>query len=325
MIKKSRIVVGLLSLAIVMLGGCASKPVTVDVFWDTSLLQNVTRLTDDGLLKSWAKISPDGTKMLYCEANKHSQWNIILLRDVTVPAKTPLITDSAYAPSWYENNNNYLFVAVEGGTGKIVRSAITGGGKTYVTRNPVGSDDTRPVIKNGAILCDTLANNRRQLISMKDNGTEVTILGDGHSPSWHPTQSKFVFIRENANDSGNSVYEMDLASVQVTQIFSETGSRCGSPSYSSNGQYILFQKQTAQNITGTMVERVGGFLNKVTKVKGTQIKWQIYTIKSDGTSLSPLTMGSVDAYSPSWVNDFVYFISDASGKTELYRARINFN
>jgi hypothetical protein len=37
-------------------------------------------------------------------------------------------------------------------------------------------------------------------------------------------------------------------------------------------------------------------------------------------------MGDVDAYCPSWdVDNFVYFISNASGKSEIYRAKINLN
>jgi uncharacterized protein YceK len=106
----------LISLAVLMLGGCGSlfekKVKTVDVFWDTSLMQNVTRITDDGLDKAWAKISPDGLKMLYCEIPKNdSQYKIMLLRDVTVPAKTPLINDSSFAPAWYGNNTNFLYIA----------------------------------------------------------------------------------------------------------------------------------------------------------------------------------------------------------------------
>jgi TolB protein len=322
MIKNSRLVtiaaVPLVLIAI-MMGGCPSSPSTVDVFWDTSLLQNVTRLTDDGLEKHWARVSPDGSKMLYCEFSKKSQWNVILLRDVTVPAKTPLVTDYAYAPAWYNNNNNFLYVTPEGGSGRIIRSAISGGGKTYVTRNSVGKDDHHPSVRGEVILFDTETNNgNRQIVSMKDNGTEITILGDGHSPSWHPSQAKFVFIRED------NVYEMDLASLQVTELFSDPKYRSVMPSYSADGGYILFQKGAEEKITGTAV--IGGIKGKIKNISGTRDRWQIFIIKADGTGLSPITLGSVNSVSPSWdVNNFVYFVSNASGKTEIYRARVNLN
>jgi len=312
-------------------GGCSSSPKTVDVFWDSSLLQNVTRLTDDGLAKDWARVSPDGKQMLYCESTKSIQrsdysgdsyqyWNIVLLRDVRIPAKTPLISDYAYAPAWSDNNTNFLYVANEEGNSRIMRSAVAGGGKTYVTRNPAGRYDARPSYRRGAILCDTNVSGKRQIVSMRDNGTEITILGEGHSPSWHPTASKFIFIRNG------DLFEMDLASIQVTQIYSDPKFNCAMPSYSANGQYIVFQKGAEQKTVGTVTEKVGGFFKKVKNVVATETRWQIFTIKADGTNLSPLTMGSVDAYCPSWdVNNMVYFISNASGKTEIYRAQVNFN
>jgi len=314
----------LLSLAVIMMGGCASSKATrVDVFWDTALMQNVTRLTDDGLEKAWAKISPDGTKMLYCEMPKNdSQYKIMLLRDVTVPAKTPLINDnfSVYTPAWYSNNSNFVYIASEKAGTRLIKSAITGGGKTYITRNSIGLAEEFPSVRGEAVLFDTLVDPnaypvpKYQIYSMRDNGTELTMLGDGRFPSWHPTQAKFVFIRE-----GN-IYEMDIASVQVTQLFSDIDYNCAFPSYSADGQYILFQKGAEKKVTGTKVGK------KIKKIISTQTKWQLFTIRADGTSLSPLTFGEVNAFHPSWgANNFVYFISDASGKTELYRARVNFN
>jgi len=332
MIFKNRlctVVAALLSLVIIMMGGCGSFGATksVDVFWDTALMQNVTRLTDDGLQKAWAKISPDGKKMLYCEMPKNdSQYNIMLLRDVTVSAKTPLINDSSFAPAWYGNNINFAYIANEKAGTRIIKSAITGGGKTYITRNNIGLAENCPSIRGEAILFHTLVDPnaypyaKYQIYSMRDNGTELTMLGDGQYPSWHPTQAKFVFIR------GGDIYEMDIASVQVTQLYSDKDYNCAMPSYSTDGQYILFQKGAEKKVTGTVVSKAGGLIKKVTKISSTQTKWQLFTIKVDGTSLSPLTFGEVDAFHPSWgANNFVYFVSNASGKTELYRARVNTN
>jgi TolB protein len=334
MVIKNRfcIVVALLSLVIITLGGCSSlfgrrqpRQKSVEVFWDTAIMQNVTKLTDDGLQKAYAKISPDGTKMLYCEMEKNdSEYKIVLLRDVTVPAKTPLINDSAYAPAWYGNNTNFLYIASERAGTRIIKSAISGGGRTYVTRTNVGLAENCPSVRGDVVLFHTLVDPdayprpKYQIYSMKDNGTELTMLGDGQYPSWHPTQAKFLFIRE-----GN-IYEMDIASIQVTQLFSDKDFNCAMPSYSADGQHILFQKGAEKKITGTAVSKEGGRTRRVRKVTSTRTKWQLFTIRADGTSLSPLTFGEVNAYHPSWgTNNFIYFVSDASGKTELYRARIN--
>jgi TolB protein len=329
MTKKGRLItsVAAVFLAVVVTGGCSSlfggkKVVTVDVFWDTSLLQNVTRLTDDGLVKRWPKVSPDGTKMLYNEQAANGQWNVVLLRDVTVPAKTPLINGDASNPSWYGNSNNFVYVATERGDNRIIRSAIAGAGRTYVTRNPVGRLDDRPSVRGEAILFDTDTGGKRQIVSMKDNGTEITFLGDGSTPSWHPKEPKFLFIRDH------KIYEMDLMSIQVTELYGDSNPNlwCDMPSYSPDGRYILFQKIAEQRVTGRANTRVGGILSKTMSVTGAIDRWQIFTMRADGTSLSAVTLSDVNSQYPSWdANGFMYFVSSASGKPEIYRARINLN
>jgi hypothetical protein len=94
-------VIVLVVLAAFLFAGCAifdlfgSKKTGEEVtFWDPALLSNVGRITNDGLYKGWSRISPDGTKLIYCERkNNNGLWDIVLLRDVNSPAKTALIKD----------------------------------------------------------------------------------------------------------------------------------------------------------------------------------------------------------------------------------------
>jgi TolB protein len=319
--KKQALV--LVVLAAFLITGCAglfAKKTGEEVtFWDPALLSNVGRITNDGLYKDWARISPDGTKLLYTEREKDDGlWNIVLLRDVNSPAKTTLIKDG-FAPAWYENNSTFIYVIYESGSYKLIRSTISGGGKTYITRNTDG--EWRPSVRESIVLCNTWSADplQMQLVSMKDNGNEYTILGEGHSPSWHPFENKFLFIRQ-----GN-LYEMDVESTQVSELYNDPdGYACAYPSYSGDGQYILFQKGAEVKVTGTT--QGTGLLGKLTKraVVSKKSKWQIYYMKADGTGLSSLTGGNVNAYSPSWdKNNNVYFVSDANGKDEVYRARVN--
>ena len=50
---------------VIIMTGCGSfgqpqRLASLDIFWDTALLLNVSRMTDDSLAKSWARVSPDG-------------------------------------------------------------------------------------------------------------------------------------------------------------------------------------------------------------------------------------------------------------------------
>jgi TolB protein len=308
-------VIVLVVLAAFLITGCAGlfarKTGEEVTFWDPALLSNVTRITNDGLFKYWAAISPDGTKLIYCEREKDDGlWNIVLLRDVNSPAKTTLIKDGAFAPAWYENSSTFIYNTYESGSYKLIRSTIGGGGKTYVTRNTDG--ELQPSVRDGVVLCNTSTGDflQRQLVSMKDNGNEYTILGMGWAPSWHPIENKFLFVRE-----GN-IYEMDVESTQVSELYNDPdGYNCAMPRYSGDGQYILFQKGAEAKVTGTKGKKA---------VISRSSKWQIFYMKADGTGLSPLTGGNVNATFPSWdKNNNVYFVSDANGKEEVYRARVN--
>jgi TolB protein len=307
---------------LLFLAGCETTSLEDSITYDSATLQNVSRITDDGISKDWVEVSPDGGKILYCESERLLRWSdisnelvssfkIILLRDAARAAKTPLVNDISYAPAWYEDNINFVYVVLENGNSKLVRSNISGGGKTYITRNAIGRWDARPNVRNHMILCDTDINGRRQVVSLRDNGTEVTVLGEGHSPSWHPGGTKFVFIR---NDN---IFEMDLNTNQATQVFSELDTWCRSPSYSKDGTYILFQKETSVPVI------VSGSSFSFSSNKEVA-RWHLFTIKSDGTDLSQLTNGNVDVFSPSWGSDnTIYFVSNAGGNTEIWRARVN--
>jgi len=306
--------------------GCAllgSKSTSDDViFWDTSLLSNVTRITNDGELKSIARISPDGTKLLYLELTKPAfSTNIVLLRNPTVANKTVLVSGmNIFQPGWSDNSTNYYYVAIEDNSSRLIRSSVTGVGKTYVTRSEIGRSDSWPTGRGSLIACNTLQGDKSQIVTLRDNGTEVTFLGEGFQPSWHPTEEKIIFARPvSANDALTAIYEMDIKSGQVTEIYRDSKRyNCVQPSYSSDGRYILFQK-------GAQVVTTGVNRSKTVVKTDKQSKWQIFIMNADGTGgLSALTGGLLDTTSPTMDADgWLYFIADlGKNKTEIYRARI---
>jgi TolB protein len=333
--------------------GCAGSPKTentdVTITVASSTLQNVVRVTDNRFRKNSVRVSPDGAKLLYCEANEtdptvqlyFEDYRIMLLRDINISAKTPLVNEPSYGPVWFDDSAGFVYVAYEGSGSKLVKSTISGGGKTYITRTSAGDADANPSIKGNLILCDTLVGDRRQLVSMKDNGTEITILGEGQEPSWHPDGTKFVFIRRSEERRGNktynpySVYEMDIKTNQVTQVYTAVINEangfaevCSSPSYSANGDYILFAK--GGDVFLATVERKSPKLfglfesgsRSVTNLSERRL--HLYLMRADGTDLTQLTSGNIDVYSPAWgANNDIYFISNVQNATEIWKARLN--
>jgi TolB protein len=277
------------------------------VIWAEGLTTVVTQITNDRLMKNRLAVSPDGTRLLYTEASARDSsgnwvWNIMYLRNASSPAKTPLISDFAYNPSWYEDNSRYLYISYEGGSGRIMRSNVSGGGRTYITHSSIGDSDDMPVIKNGLIACTVWRGGRWQLVTVKENGAEPTFIGDGISPSWHPTQNKIVFTRNG------DIFEMTLDSFfQSTQLYTDPQFDCYTPSYSPDGRRILFAKST--------VDR--------TKATSQRDQRHIYVMNADGTNVSPLSSGNSTVFSPSWgKNGEIFCIVGIGNDREIYRLRL---
>jgi TolB protein len=314
-----------------LLAGCATR--TADIItYDSASLSNVIRVTDNRYRKDSVRVSPDGSKILYCEANitnvdtyvSFDQFSVMLLRDANLPSKTPIVTDPSFGPVWYDDNAGFIYVVYEGGSSKLVKSNITGGGKTYITRNSIGDFDSRPSVKGHDILCETGINGVRHLVRLKDDGSEVTILGEGNSPSWHPAENKFVFIRDG------SVFEMNMENNQVTQIYSAVTDRnrniiesCSQPSYSRDGKYILFAKGANTFITATTKTFLSSIKTMFTKKRVETERQHLFLMDANGTGLTQLTSGNVDVFSPSWgINNEIFFVANVQNATEIWKARL---
>jgi len=329
-----------LSLFLLVFSACSSTgDAAVDIasFTNRSLMNAVTRITDDGLPKSHSAISPDGTRLLYNEVRANNQTDIMMLRNVNSSAKTPLVTTgNAFAPSWYEDNVRFLYSFREGNRSRIVRSSSAGGGRTNITGNPVGMWDTYTTIKNGVILMATESNGNWQIYSMRENGSEVTSLTNGFDPAWHPYEPKFLFVRHppvgTAGNTASRLWEMDLRTMQVTMLHETPPYNIRRPQYTADGRHIVFQRGSEQIVSGaevTMIKSIGKKITKVFSTTSTESRWQLFFITSEGANESVLTEGNVDCMYPSLDSqNNLYFISNASGpnsnKTEIYRARLSF-
>lgn len=304
----------------------------VQVSYDKSVLQNVSKVTDDGLSKIELAVSPDGKQLLYVEIDKsvrsyitnmkdrnsgnYYDCQMYLLRDISRPSKTPLGLTFSYDPAWNKSGKEFVFAALENNQFKLVRANIEGGRKTYITRTPIGTEDGEPDIKNNIILCHTKINGKWQIATLNYDGTEITLVCEGYSPKWHPTENKFVFIRNGG------IFEMDLDLNQATEIYKDADFPCYQPSYSKDGKYILFEQLTPVNAKGTMTSSLS---KRIISIANSRTNFHLYLISSDGMNKMQLTSGSVDAYSPVWgADNTIFFISAANNKTDIWKAKVQY-
>lgn len=304
----------------------------VQVSYDKSVLQNVSKVTDDGTAKTDIAVSPDGNQLLYVEINKsvrsyitnmrdrnsgnYYDCQMYLLRDISRPSKTPLGLTFSYDPAWNKSGKEFVFTALENNQFKLVRANIEGGRKTYITRTPIGNEDGEPDIKNNVILCHTKINGKWQIVTLNYDGTEITLVCEGYSPKWHPRENKFVFIRDGG------IFEMDLDLNQATEIYKDADFPCYKPSYSKDGKYILFEQLTPVNAKGTMTSSL---TKRIVSIANSRTNFHLYLISSDGMNKTQLTSGSVDAYSPVWgADNTIFFISAANNKTDIWKAKVQY-
>lgn len=304
----------------------------VQVSYDKSVLQNVSKVTDDGLSKVELAVSPDGNQLLYVEINKsvrsyitnmrdrnsgnYYDCQMYLLRDISRPSKTPLGLTFSYDPAWNKSGKEFVFAALENNQFKLVRANVEGGRKTYITRTPIGTEDGEPDIKNNVILCHTKINGKWQIVTLNYDGTEITLICEGYSPKWHPTENKFVFIR------GGGIFEMNLDINQATEIYKDVDFPCYKPSYSKDGKYILFSQLTPVNTKGSMTSSLS---KRIISIANSRRNIHLYLISSDGMNKTQLTSGSVDAYSPVWgADNTIFFISAANNKTDIWKAKVQY-
>lgn len=304
----------------------------VQISYDKSVLQNVSKVTDDGLSKVELAVSPNGNQLLYVETDKsvrsyitnmkesasfyYYDCQMYLLRDISRPSKTPLGLTFSYDPAWNKNGKEFVFASLENNQFKLVRANIEGGRKTYITRTPIGTEDKSPDIKNNIILCHTKINGKWQIATLNYDGTEITLVCEGYSPKWHPTENKFVFIRNGG------IFEMDLDLNQATEIYKDVDFPCYKPSYSKDGKYILFSQLTPVNTKGSMTSSLS---KRIISIANTRTNIHLYLISSDGMNKMQLTSGSVDAYSPVWgADNTIFFISAANNKTDIWKAKVQY-
>ena len=304
----------------------------VQVSYDKSVLQNVSKVTDDGTVKTDISVSPDGKQLLYVDINQsvrsyitnmkdynsgsYYDCQMYLLRDISRPSKTPLGLTFSYDPAWNKNGKEFVFASLENNQFKLVRANIEGGRKTYITRTPIGTEDGEPDIKNNIILCHTKINGKWQIVTLNYDGTEITLICEGYSPKWHPTENKFVFMRNGG------IFEMNLDTNQATEIYRDADFPCYHPSYSKDGKYILFSQLTPVNAKGTMSSSL---TKRIVSIANTRTNVHLYLISADGINKTQLTSGSVDAYSPVWgADNTIFFISAANNKTDIWKAKVQY-
>lgn len=259
----------------------------------TASAKELVRITNDVVAEFQPNLSPDGKKLLYVirdDANSgNAKWSIRLKNDVMLPGFTPLIGKKTGAPTWINNDGDFMFTYYASSP-IIATSNIKRLGITYVGQNAYGDyDNSAMASPNGEkIVLTTSLQGERSICLVNRDGSSFTVLSEGINPKWHPNGTTLLYSKLSGDYF--QLFELDLNTYQSTQI--TTGeSHYSSGAYSPDGNHITFIANKDDN------------------------HGHLFLMKRNGRSITQLTSGDSNETQPYWGNDgLIYFASTAGAK-----------
>ena len=230
------------------------------------------------------------------------QQNAISLIEIGKPGRTIVSQEGAGDPGWFPDSKSFVFSMLQGKQAMLATSTVGTGTAAvkFVSPTPCVAYDKSPAVSPSGqtILFSTVTATEPGTIAtmeVKSSESKCKILFPGESPQWAPSGRKFSFTRVVGGH--NQVFTFDDAKNALTQI-TFGGFDNFEPAWSPDGRSIVF----VTNRTGTP---------------------HIFTIAEDGSNLVQITQGPTSDRYPTWSRDgSIYFVSNAGGQQDIWRAKV---
>ena len=270
----------------------------------------LTRVTADNQDETTPQLSPDGKVVIFVawSAVDDGQGNMVpqttvMGADPSNGAARTLYTNTNAGANWptFAPNGSLVYASMSTGTQTLVKSLTNAPNAAFTVINdgrtapspswPAVSPDGRHLAFEATI------NNNENIVTSGMDGSKVTILGPGYTPSWSPDGKRLAFSR--VVGQGAEIMLIDAANGgNLTQV-TNAGCSSNKPRFSPDGRYLVFESNCGWN------QVVGGTANTT---------WNIFAVKTDGSGLTQLTQGPGESGQPFWGKDgFIYFESNYGG------------
>jgi Tol biopolymer transport system component len=304
----------------VLLAGCASLQQGTAEYSlaATGAAQGLSRVTSDMVDEFSPAPSPDGQTLLF--ETRDGDASAIVGVDPTSGARRTVYTGGnslAGEAAWDPTGRFFVYSSNSTGNWSLVRtvsnspnaavSIIVNGDAAPVVSDPSISPDGKKIVFG------TYMRNVWHLgMTNLDGSGLMTLLGEGHDPVFSPDGRRIAFVRIVSGRAQIFTLDPETGS-KVVQVTNGDHDNVN-PSWSPDGQYLLF----ASNRATTKPQR-GYVAGETTERQG---RFNLYAIKSDGTSLVQLTDGEANTGNPVWAKDgWIYFSSNQAGNFDIWRLK----
>ena len=270
----------------------------------------LTRVTSDGVDETEPQLSPDGKVLIFvawqqvADANGNNvAQTAILGADPSNGSARTIYTNANAGANWptWTPKGSLVYASMTTGTQSLVRTLTNAPNAAFtvlIDGKTAPSPSWPSVAPEGTrIAFEATMNGAETIVTAGADGSRLTVLGPGFTPSWSPNGKQLVFSRQVGN--AYEIMLMDAASGgNLTQV---TNSGCSSnkPKFSPDSRYIVFESNCGWNT-------IQGGTDSTT--------FNIFAVKPDGTGLTQLTTGVGESGQPFWGKDgFIYFESNSDG------------
>jgi len=271
----------------------------------TGAVTALSRVTADPLTEEWPSLSPDETSLLFHTISVNAAGQEVLGIvgvDPNTGAKRTLYTNpksSSGFPSWLPDGSSFVYSTDTMGAPAIVRalSSAPNSGVAVAVSGQIAPEPAQPDVSPDGkrVAFRTFMTGQDQIAIAGLDGSNLTILGEGAAPQWHPNGEQLVFSRKVGDFQQIFLINANTGT-GLTQLTNETSNNMF-PCWAPDGRHIAFSSDRAGRLA-------------------------LYTIRPNGTVVTSLTEGTKNATNPHWGTDgFIYFTSDAGGGWDIWRFR----
>jgi TolB protein len=314
----------LLALPLLLLADGACKPPrraaksALDV---TGAVASLERVTTEPVDEVRPAISPDGKVLLFnvmLTERGQSKKTLVGVEPSTRAQRTLYTSDKSRSidPCWMPDQSSYIYASDAPGSWSLVR-ALTATPNAAVNVVAAGEIANAPAWPTASpdgkrVAFSTLAHGERQIAIIGIDGARLTLIGSGDSPAWSPDSKRIVFGRNVGKH--HHLFLIDPESgTNLVQLTSGEFDH-NDPAWSPDGQYIIFSTNRTSDEEAPTTTSL--------RTKAPPKSFNLYIVNRDGTGLTQVTSGGVQAVQPSWGADgWIYFASDQSGDFDIWRLR----